>query len=84
MLRLIKTDYVIHQLVVAATTAQQDDSWIISALGQFPAERVQDIIDNNVLLSTLQPLFNLSNIDNWLAVESNQEDLNFLMKQDLF
>ncbi len=84
VLRLINTDYVINQLVQVAMKNADHKSWIIAALGKQSPDAVRMVLQNNPLLNQIQPFFHLSTQENWLASDTKNSDLRFLLGQNIY
>jgi len=82
-LRLIDNEYVINQLIQAAEQNPDNASWMIAALGQLSPNSVRNALQNNPLLSRVQPFFHMSKQENWLASDEKITDLRFLISQDI-
>jgi len=84
VLRLINNDYVINQLVQAAMINADHKSWIITALGKQSPDAVRIALQNNPLLDQIQPFFHLSIQENWLATDTKNSDLRFMIGQNIY
>lgn len=83
-LRLIGSDLVLQALITAPHGGYVPNNWILVTLGRLEPAKVREALKNNVvLLRQIAPVFLLSSSENWLAVDSVDIDLKFLIKQDL-
>jgi hypothetical protein len=57
--------------------------WTLATLGRLPAEKVRTALNGDPLLERLGPLLLLSSTTNWLAEDTVDIDLKFLLKQNL-
>ncbi|HEY1748817.1 MAG TPA: hypothetical protein VGG11_18900 [Xanthobacteraceae bacterium] len=82
-LRLIGTNVVLERLIAAIRDGNDPDAWILATLGRLPADRVRKALAGDPLLARLEPLLLLGPGTNWLADDTVDIDLKFLLKQDL-
>lgn len=84
VLKLINTEYVINQLIQAVLQDSDDKSWAITALGQQSPDAVRIALQNNPLLDQIQPILHLSPQENWLKPDAKNQDLHFLLNQNIY
>jgi hypothetical protein len=82
-LRLIGSDLVLQALISASRGGYTLNSWVVVTLGRLEPAKVRAALQGNPLLRQIEPLFLLSSTENWLAVDSVDIDLKFLIKQNL-
>jgi hypothetical protein len=82
-LRLIGSDLVLQALIIASRGGYTLNSWVVVTLGRLEPVKVRTALQGNPLLKQIEPLFLLSSSENWLAVDSVDIDLKFLIKQNL-
>jgi hypothetical protein len=82
-LRLIGSDRVIQALVKASRGGLVPNSWVVVTLGRLAPDKVRTALQGDDLLMQIEPLFLLNSSENWLAVDSVDIDLKFLIKQNL-
>ena len=80
-LRIIGSDLVIAHLVAAAREKKGTVDWVLATLGRLPAGKVRSALKDDALLDQLKPLLLLT--DNWMADDSIDIDLKFVLKQNL-
>jgi hypothetical protein len=82
-LRIIGSDVVLKNLITAAREKKGPVDWVLATLGRLPAERVRVALKGDPLLDRLGPLLLLSDTANWIAEDTVDIDLKFLLKQNL-
>jgi hypothetical protein len=82
-LRIIGSDLVLKNLITVAREKKGSVDWIFATLGRLPAERVRTALKGDPLLERLGPLLLLSDTANWVADDTVDIDLKFLLKQNL-
>jgi hypothetical protein len=82
-LRMIGSDAVLRHLVAAAHQRNDSIDWALATLGRLPANRVREVLKGDRLLERLGPLLLLSDSANWIAEDTVDIDLKFLLKQNL-
>ena len=82
-LRIIGSDLVIKNLIAAARENRGAVDWTLATLGRLPAEQVRSALNGDPLLDRLGPLLLLSSATNWVAEDTVDIDLKFLLKQNL-
>jgi HEAT repeat protein len=82
-LRLIGSNLVLQALITASRGGNTLNSWVVATLGRLEPASVRAALQGNLLLRQIEPLFLLSSSENWLAVDSVDVDLKFLIKQNL-
>ncbi|TMI98363.1 MAG: hypothetical protein E6G97_26175 [Alphaproteobacteria bacterium] len=82
-LRVIGNQVVLTELILALRQKKGADGWLLATLGRLPADKVRSALKDDPLLARLEPLLLLSHTSNWMAEDSVDIDLKFLMKQDL-
>jgi hypothetical protein len=82
-LRNIGGDAVLNALITTARQKKGADGWILATLGRLPSDKVRAALRGDPLLDRLSPLLLLSNSSNWLADDTVDIDLKFLLKQNL-
>jgi hypothetical protein len=82
-LRIIGSELVLGRLVAASRGRNASDAWILATLGRLPADRVRAALRGDALLERLAPLLLLSDSTNWIAADTVDIDLKFLLKQYL-
>jgi hypothetical protein len=56
---------------------------VVVTLGRLAPDKVRTALQGDDLLMQIEPLFLLNSSENWLAVDSVDIDLKFLIKQNL-
>jgi hypothetical protein len=82
-LRLIDSHDVLRRLIEAAQGQNSPDGWILATLGRLDPIKVQAALRGTPLLERIAPLLLLSERENWLAHDTIDIDLKFLLKQNL-
>jgi hypothetical protein len=82
-LRIIGSDIVLKRLITAARAKESSANWVLATLGRLPFDKVQAALNGDALLERLGPLLLLSSSFNWLAEDSVDIDMKFLLKQNL-
>ena len=82
-LRIIGNDAVLSRLIQAARAGSNVEPWILATLGRLPAEKVRSALRGDPLLDRLAPLLLISDGANWIADDTIDIDLKFLLKQNL-
>lgn len=82
-LRNIGSDLVLRNLVVAVREKRNSIDWILATLGRLNADKVRAALKGDPLLDRLAPLLLLSDSENWVAEDTADIDLKFLLKQNL-
>ncbi|MGH6777764.1 MAG: HEAT repeat domain-containing protein [Bradyrhizobium sp.] len=81
-LRIIGNDAVLQKLIEAAKQGGPSN-WILATLGRLSPAKVRAALGGDPLLNKLEPLFLMGSSENWLAKDSVDIDLKFLLKQNL-
>jgi hypothetical protein len=82
-LKCIGSDLVLERLIAAKRGRNHPDPWILATLGRLPPDRVRTALAGDPLLDLLEPLLLLSDRTNWIANDTVDIDLKFLIKQNL-
>jgi hypothetical protein len=82
-LRIIRSDIVLKNLIAAAREEKGEADWILATLGRLSAEKVRSALAGDPLLERVGPLLLLSSSTNWIAEDTVDIDLKFLLKQNL-
>lgn len=82
-LRIIASDDVLQVLVEAANSRHPTPDWIIATLGRLPPPLVQTHIKNSPLFDCIKPMLLFADGTNWLASETINTSISFLLKQNL-
>ena len=82
-LRIIASDTVLQTLVAAAQTGRPVPDWIVATLGRLPPDRVRAALRGSPLLDQIAPMLLIAQGAHWLASESMDADIAFLLKQNL-
>lgn len=82
-LRLIGSDIVLKNLIEAARTKNHGVDWILVTLGRLPPGKVKSALGGDPLLERVRPMLLLSDTTNWVAKDTVDIDLKFLLKQNL-
>jgi hypothetical protein len=82
-LRIIGSDLVLKNLIASARENTGPVDWVLATLGRLPTEKVSAALQGDPLLQRLGPLLLLSSTANWLAEDTVDIDLKFLLKQNL-
>lgn len=80
-LRVIGSNLALSRLVDAARA--NANRWVLATLGRMPCEKVCAALHNDPLLERLMPLLLLSSPSNWIANDTVDINLKFLLKQNL-
>jgi hypothetical protein len=82
-LRVIGSDLVLKNLISSAREKSGSVDWVLATLGRLPADKVRAALQGDPLLQRLGPLLLLSSTSNWVAEDTVDIDLKFLLKQNL-
>lgn len=82
-LRCIGGDLVLERLIAAKRGRSHPDPWLLATLGRLPPDRVRAALAGDPILDLLAPLLLLSDTTNWIANDTVDIDLKFLIKQNL-
>lgn len=82
-LKTINSDGAIEAVIRAAKQTSGDQTWVLATLGRFPSTRVRTLLTGDRLLDKVAPLLALGPDDNWLAIPTVANDLDFLLMQNL-
>jgi hypothetical protein len=82
-LRIIGSDLVLMNLIAAAQETKGAADWILTTLGRLSAQKVRSVLAGDPLLERIGPLLLLSSSMNWIAEDTVDIDLKFLLKQKL-
>lgn len=82
VLRLIGGESVLQSLVAAAD-GSNSKGWILATLGRLEPEMVRTALAGSKTLEQVAPILLLSETENWLAHDTIDIDLKFLLKQNL-
>ena len=82
-LRRIGSDLVLERLIAAKHGRNHPDPWLLATLGRLPPDRVRTALAGDPILDQLAPLLLLSDSVNWIADDTVDIDLKFLLKQNL-
>jgi len=69
--------------VAAAHTGRPVPDWIVATLGRLPPDRVRAALRGSPLLDQIAPMLLIAQGAHWLASESMDADIAFLLKQNL-
>jgi hypothetical protein len=69
--------------ISAAQNKETSNDWVLVTLGRLDPSRVRAALKSNSLLERIAPIFLLSSSENWLAIDTVDIDLKFLIKQNL-
>lgn len=84
-LRIIASDDVLRALVRATHAEQQSvPVWVVATLGRLPPERVRTALQGSPILDQINPMLLIAKDAHWLSSGSNETDIAFLMKQNLY
>jgi HEAT repeat protein len=81
-LRVIGNDTVLEKLIAVAKQGEPAN-WILATLGRLAPAKVRAELKGDPLLNKLEPLFLVTSGENWLAKDTVDIDLKFLLKQNL-
>ena len=82
-LKCIGSDLVLARLIAAKRGRNRPDPWLLATLGRLPPNRVRSALAGDPILDQLVPLLLLSDQANWIADDTVDIDLKFLLKQNL-
>ena len=82
-LRIIGGDIVLKSLIAAARAGNGIVDWALATLGRLTPQNVEAALEGDPLLERVRPLLLLSDTTNWVAEDSVDIDLKFLLKQNL-
>lgn len=82
-LRVIGNELVLEHLVAAMRARQDAAPWLLATIGRLPGKRVRSALKGDPLLHQLAPLLLLSDDGNWIADDTIDIDLKFLLKQNI-
>ncbi|WP_407177970.1 HEAT repeat domain-containing protein [Bradyrhizobium sp. STM 3562] len=82
-LRSIGNDAVLESLLAATRETSSSIDWVLATLGRLPARKVRAALSADPLFERVRPLLLLSSSENWIAEDSVDIDLKFLLKQNL-
>jgi hypothetical protein len=82
-LRHIGSDLAVSRVTQAARGGEAPSEWLLVTLGRFPESKVRHALAGDPLLSRVSPILLMSGQSNWLAQDTVDFDLKFLLKQDL-
>ena len=82
-LRNIGSELVLSSLIAVAKERSGGHDWLLATMGRLSADMVRSALKGDALLERLGPLLLLSNSENWVAEDSVDIDLKFLLKQNL-
>lgn len=82
-LRNIASQQALTCLIEAARAESQTNGWILATLGRLNSNKVREALKGDPLLDRLAPILLLSKTENWIANDTVDIDLKFLLKQTL-
>jgi hypothetical protein len=82
-LRVIGNEAVLQKLIEIARQSEPPN-WALATLGRLSPLKVRTALqEDDPLVKKLEPLFLMSSEENWLASDTVDVDLKFLLKQNL-
>ncbi len=82
VLRLIASEFALNSVIAAVRAADHPSKWPLATLGRFPADKVRLALQGDPLLDRVAPILLLSKSSNWIAEDTVDIDLKFLLKQN--
>lgn len=82
-LRNIASETALSCLIEAARGKNQTNGWILATLDRLNSNKVREALKGDPLLDRLGPILLLSSSENWIAEDTADIDLKFLLKQKL-
>lgn len=82
-LRIIASDDVLQALVEVTNAKKPVPDWIVATLCRLPPDMVRAALRGSPLLGQIAPMLLIAHGAHWLASESIDSDIAFLLKQNL-
>jgi hypothetical protein len=82
-LRVIGSDLVLRRLIAALRGRNSTDAWLLATIGRLPAAKVRAALAGDAFLDRLAPMLLLSEGASWMANDTVDVDLKFLLKQNI-
>ena len=83
-LRIIASDDVLRALVRVTLERQPAPAWVVATLCRLPPDRVRTALQGSPLLDQINPMLLIAKDAHWLTSGTNEADIAFLMKQNLY